>query len=122
MLNLRQKFGNYGERLAARHLKKNGYKIVCQNYRTRSGEIDIIAVEKDTLVFVEVKSRQTLTYGHPKYSITIRKQKQISNTALHYLKETDQYNVRARFDVVTVISTDKKTEIEIIKNAFELTQ
>ena len=121
MLNLRQKFGKFGEDLAVRHLKKAGYQILCRNYRTRFGEIDIIAKDADTIVFVEVKSRRTSTFGHPKYSITHKKQERISKTALNYLKENDQSNCRARFDVVTVNSADKKTDVEIIKNAFELT-
>ena len=120
MLNIRQKFGKFGENLAARHLKKLGYKIICKNYRTKLGEIDIIAKEEDTIVFVEVKSRRTSTFGSPKYSITKKKQQQISKTALYYLKETNQSNVSARFDVVTVSSVNKKHDIEVIKNAFEL--
>lgn len=120
MLNIRQKFGKFGENLAARHLKKQGYKIICKNYRTKLGEIDIIAKEDDTIVFIEVKSRRTSTFGHPKHSITLKKQQQISKTALYYLKSTKQSNVRARFDVVTVNSVNKKPDVEIIKNAFEL--
>ena len=120
MLNLRQQFGKSGEDLAVRYLKKNGYQVLCRNYRTRFGEIDIIAKDADTIVFVEVKSRRTLTYGHPKYSITQKKQERISKTALYYLKENEQSTSRARFDVVTINSADKKTDVEIIKNAFEL--
>jgi putative endonuclease len=120
MLNFRQKFGKFGETFAARHIKKLGYQIICRNYRTKLGEIDIIAKENDTIVFVEVKSRRTSTFGHPKYSITPKKQKQISKTALYYLKSTNQSNVRARFDVVTVISVNGKPNVEIFKNAFEL--
>ncbi|MGB9498483.1 MAG: YraN family protein [Dissulfuribacterales bacterium] len=120
MLSLRQKFGKFGENLAARHLKKLGYKIICKNYRTKLGEIDIIAKQDDTIVFVEVKSRRTSTFGSPKYSITLKKQQQISKTALYYLKKTNQSDVCARFDVVTVNSVNKKHDIEVIKNAFEL--
>ncbi len=120
MLNLRQVFGKFGEDLAVRYLKKKGYQVLCRNYRTRFGEIDIIAKDADTIVFVEVKSRRTSTFGHPKDSITHSKQKKISKTALYYLKTNDQSNCRARFDVVTVNSADKKIDVEIIKNAFEL--
>ena len=120
MLNLRQKFGKFGEDLAGRYLKKMGYQVICRNYRTRFGEIDIIAKDADTIVFVEVKSRRTSTFGHPKYSITHKKQERISKTALYYLKENNQSNCRARFDVVTINAADKKTDVEIIKNAFEL--
>ncbi len=120
MLNLRQKFGKFGEDLAARYLKKQGYQILCKNFRCRFGEIDIIAKDSDTVVFIEVKSRRTSTFGHPKFAITHEKQERISKTALYYLKKNDQSNCRARFDVVTVNSVDKKTDVEIIKNAFEL--
>ena len=120
VFNLRQKFGKFGEDLAVRHLKKNGYRVLCRNYRTRYGEIDIIAQDADTMVFVEVKSRRSLTYGPPKYAITFDKQERISKTALYYLKTSGQSNVRARFDVVTVTAAEQTSSVEIIKNAFEL--
>ena len=120
MLNLRQKFGKSGEDQAARYLKKNGYQVLCRNYRSRFGEIDIIARDAETIVFVEVKSRRTSSYGHPKYAITYAKQEKISKTALYYLKENGQSNSKARFDVVTITAANPKTSVEIIKNAFEL--
>ena len=119
MFNLRQKLGQFGEALAARHLKKLGYKIICVNYRTRLGEIDIIAKDQETIVFVEVKSRSTSAYGGPKHAVTPDKQKRISKNALFYLKSTDQINVKARFDVVTISSANRKAVVEVIKNAFE---
>jgi putative endonuclease len=120
MFNLKQKFGKMGEALAVKHLKKQGYEIVCVNYKTRLGEIDIIAKDKDTIVFVEVKSRSSSAYGSPKDAVTPDKQQRISKTALHYLKSTAQMNARARFDVVAVCSSNGKCEVEIIKNAFGL--
>lgn len=120
MLNIRQKFGKFGEDLAVRFLKNQGYKIICKNFQCRFGEIDIIARDKDTVVFIEVKSRRTATFGHPKFAVTKAKQEKISKTALHYLKMTDQSDCRARFDVVTVNAADRKTDVEIIKNAFDL--
>lgn len=120
MLNQRQKFGKASESVAVRHLKKNGYKILQQNYRTKLGEIDIIAKDKQTLVFVEVKARKSDHFGHPKWALTPKKQRKISMVALYYLKATKQQNVKARFDVVTVSSLPNKPRIEIIKNAFEL--
>lgn len=120
VLNLRQKFGKSGEELAARYLKRMGYQLLCRNYRSRFGEIDIIARDADTVVFVEVKSRKTSTYGHPKYAITYAKQEKISKTALYYLKSNGQSSSKARFDVVTISVANQKTSVEIIKNAFEL--
>jgi putative endonuclease len=120
MLNKRQKLGEQGEALAVRRLKKAGYKIIETNYRTRLGEIDIIAKDKDTIVFIEVKSRRSVHFGNPKQAVTLQKQKKISMVALYYLKLTDQSSAKARFDVVTVISNQDQPQVEIIKNAFEL--
>jgi len=116
----RQKLGQSGESIAAWYLKKCGYKIIEQNYRTPLGEIDIIAKEKKTIVFVEVKSRRSVRYGSPKWAVTPRKQRKISTVALQYLKMTRQMDARARFDVVAIISNRDEPQIEIVKNAFEL--
>ena len=120
MLNNRQQFGKESESLAVRYLRKNGYKILEQNYRNKIGEIDIIAKEKGTLVFVEVKARKTHVFGNPKWAVTPKKQRKISMVALYYLKATKQTHVKARFDVVALSSLEDNPQIEIIKNAFEL--
>jgi len=115
-----QKFGARGESLAAWYLKKNGYKIIEQNYRSHLGEIDIIAREKKTIVFVEVKARKSVRYGSPKWAVTSKKQRKISMVALYYLKATQQTDVKARFDVVAITDNRDEPRIEIVKNAFEL--
>ena len=120
MLNRRQQFGKKSESIAVRHLRKSGYRILEQNYRTKLGEIDIIAKDKETLVFVEVKARSSALFGNPKWAITPRKQKKISMVALYYLKATKQSNAKARFDVVAISSKKGNLKIETIKNAFEL--
>ncbi len=125
MLNKQQQFGRESESVAAGHLKKNGYKILEKSYYTKLGEIDIIAKENDTIVFVEVKARKSGRFGNPKYAVTFKKQRKISMVALYYLKSTGQSNAKARFDVVAINSAQsapgvKGMEIEIIKNAFEL--
>ena len=120
MQNKHQKFGEKSENLAVWYLKKNGYKILEQNYRNRMGEIDIIAKEKKTLVFVEVKSRRSIRYGSPKWAVTPKKQRKISMVALYYLKTTKQSDAKARFDVVAITSNRDEPRIEIVKNAFEL--
>ena len=120
MLNKRQQFGKESEALAVRHLKKNGYKILEQNYRNKVGEIDIIAKDNGVLVFVEVKARKTIYYGDPKWAVTPKKQRKISMVALYYLKTTKQTQVKARFDVVALSLAKDNPRIEIIKNAFEL--
>jgi len=120
MLNKNQKFGIKAEIFAAKLLRKRGYKIIKQNYRTKFGEIDIIAKEKDTIVFVEVKARSNENFGNPKLGVNKKKQKQISMVALYYLKTTNQSKAKARFDVVSFSLKTDTPKIEIIKNAFEL--
>ena len=120
MENERHKFGQKSEIIAARYLKQKGYKIITQNYRTKLGEIDIIAKEKDTIVFVEVKARRSWRFGTPKGALTPKKQRKISMVALCYLKANQQTRAKARFDVVTIHNPKDTLEIEIIRNAFEL--
>jgi putative endonuclease len=122
MPNLNQLFGKRSETDAVMHLKNLGYKILQTNYRNRLGEIDIIAKDRDTIAFVEVKARKSKTYGNPKWAITPKKQRKISMVALSYLKATRQIDAKARFDVVTVTlrSEDTTSTIDVIKNAFEL--
>jgi putative endonuclease len=120
MLNKYQKIGQKGEYIAARFLKKKGYKIITKNYHTKLGEIDIIAKDKDTIAFIEVKTRTSEKRGNPKSAVTLKKQQTISKVALHYLKETHQSEAKARFDVVAIQSSANNDAIELIKNAFEL--
>ncbi|MFW5635098.1 MAG: YraN family protein [Thermodesulfobacteriota bacterium] len=120
MLNQDQQFGQTSEAIAADYLQRNGYKILVRNYRTKLGEIDLIARDGDTLAFIEVKARRSARYGNPKYAVNRWKQKKISMAALTYLKSTKQMNVRARFDVLAILSTKHPPQIELIKNAFEL--
>lgn len=121
MLNRFQKFGQRSEKVAEKALKKEGYKILERNYRSPVGEIDIIARDDDTVVFVEVKARTNETYGNPKEAVSYFKQKKISRTAEYYLKEKKTLDVRARFDVVSIQSVQGNMSVEILKNAFEYT-
>ena len=120
MADKKQQFGKKGESLAVRHLERLGYRIIEQNYRTKLGEIDIIARDNDTIVFVEVKSRKTGRFGNPKWAVTLQKQRKISMVALQFLKKTRQNSARARFDVVSITRTRGTPRIELVKNAFEL--
>jgi len=119
-MSQRKAFGKAGEETAVRFLKKKGYKILEQNYTCPVGEIDVIARDRKTTVFVEVKTRRTLSYGSARLAITPRKQRKISMVALYYLKSNQQMRQRARFDVVTVQSSNGTLNIDLIKNAFEL--
>lgn len=120
MANPSQQFGKKGEDLAVRKLARNGYRIIAQNYSNAMGEIDIIARDGDTVVFVEVKARQSRRFGNAKLAITDRKKRKISMVALSYLKETGQMRSKARFDVVAIDQNDGETVVEVIKNAFGL--
>ena len=119
-MNQRQAFGKAGEDLAVRYLKKKGYKVLERNYTCPVGEIDIVARDGKTIVFVEVKTRRSLSYGSARLAITPHKQRKISMTALYYLKFNHQMRQDARFDVVTVFSTRDNKEIDLIRNAFDL--
>jgi putative endonuclease len=120
MLNRRQQYGEAGEALAARLLRRQGYRILETNYRTPIGEIDIIARERDTIVFVEVKARRSLHFGHPKTAVTAHKRRKLSMLALYYLKTTGQSGAKARFDVVAISAAPERPEVEIVRNAFDL--
>ncbi len=110
--------GDRGERAAARFLRRQGLRVLLRGYRTRSGEIDLIARDGDTLVFVEVKARRQ---GVPAEAVTLEKQRRITLAALHFLRKHRLLEVRSRFDVVAIVWPDdrRKPEIEHIRNAFE---
>jgi putative endonuclease len=109
-----------GESLAVVLLRNHHYKIIARNYRTRLGEIDIIAKDKDCICFIEVKTRSSYSRGLPVESISFSKQRQIARVALGYLKEHRLLNQKARFDVVSVDYNQVEPKVELLKNAFEL--
>ncbi len=110
--------GNYGEEEAAKFLKKNKYKIIEKNYSCKFGEIDIIAKDKNILVFVEVKSRTNEKYGAPALAVNYYKQKNIIKTAKYYIMKNKLQNEFCRFDVVEVLLENADNNIRLIKNAF----
>jgi putative endonuclease len=116
----KKELGKKGEGKALRFLKKRGYRIIEKNYVCKMGEMDIIAKEKDTLVFIEVKTRTSTMFGPPQLAVNSSKQRQLSKVALNYLKEKQLEDVKARFDVVAILLEQKGEEIELIKDAFEL--
>jgi putative endonuclease len=116
----KKELGKKGEEVAVRFLKKSGYHIIQRNYACRMGEMDVIAKEKDTLVFVEVKTRTSTLFGSPQLAVNISKQKQISKVALNFLKEKHLEDVKARFDVVAILLGPKGEQIELIRDAFDL--
>ena len=108
--------GNYGENLAAEYLRDIGYRIVSRNYNTQVGEIDIIALDKDYLVFIEVKSRNSTKYGYPHEAVDYIKKGRIIDTALYYIAQNNIVNRQIRFDIVEVFLSSEK--IKLYKNAF----
>lgn len=114
----RQAVGKFGEDLVCRHLKKNGYRILERNFRTRFGEIDIIAAKKGHTAFVEVKTRNTDDYGAPAESVGVRKQRSIILAAQAYITQTGHARDVFSFDVAEVFLKESKPTIHYIENAF----
>ena len=120
MTQERLSLGKIGEEMAVTQLKAMKYQILERNYRCPLGEMDIIAQEKGSLVFVEVKTRATKEFGGPAAAVHERKQRQLSRIALLYLNQMKIREVPARFDVVAVDLSGSKPKIEVIRNAFDL--
>jgi putative endonuclease len=117
----RQTLGHGGEEMAAAYLQAAGYRILARNYRTRLGEIDIVARDGDILVFVEVKVRRSPSFGSAKAAVTAAKRRRLSKLALQYLKSpAGRRYSKARFDVVAVDRQAPEQRIELVQNAFEL--
>lgn len=113
-----QQTGNYGEDLACEYLKKQGYKILERNYRIRGGEIDIVAMDGNTLVFVEVKARWSHEYGPPSESMTPWKIKYLVKTAQFYVLKIGWGDKEYRLDFVSIdfVENRENPKIELIKN------
>ena len=111
------KIGAYGEALAAEYLKALGYNIIKRNYRYRKSEIDIIAWESETLVFLEVKSRSSEKYGCGAEAVNARKQKMLVSGAYGFCSKNSLFECKMRFDVLEVDLTLNKV-VRHIENAF----
>lgn len=115
--NFYKKFlGRIGENKATNYLKKNGYKILEKNFKTHLGEIDIIAEDGDTLVFVEVKTRTDDSFGAPSEAVDKRKQAKYYKVAEEYIIRHKRTENICRFDVVEI----ENEQINIIKDAFSM--
>ena len=115
----RRDTGILGEKLAKDFLKKRGYHIRETNYRCPEGEIDIVARDKDYLVFVEVRTKTSLEFGSPEESITLTKRERLKATAFHYQQTHNNLPQLWRIDVIAVELNQKGelSRIELIKNA-----
>ncbi len=109
--------GDSGERIAEEYLKKRGYVILCKNFRTELGEIDLIASKDEYLVFVEVKARRGSGFGLPSESVTLSKQRKICMVASQYIKRNMYFGAAVRFDVIEVYLDTG--EVNHIENAFD---
>jgi putative endonuclease len=116
----KKSLGKLGEDAAARFLKGNGYTILARGLDSRLGELDLVAVDGRTVVFVEVKTRRTGDAGHPAEAIDPRKQQRMTQAALAYLKAHGLLQHAARFDVVAITWPENARcpAIEHYKNAF----
>ena len=121
MTDNRKRLGETAEAFAANYLKAKGYRILAQNYRCRHGEIDIVALDKFTLVFIEVRAKRSLDFGLPQESVGHRKQKKLREVARYYLATERDKGSICRFDVVAVlydVENQKVQKLEHIENAF----
>jgi putative endonuclease len=110
--------GKEGEDIAIKTLKQNGYRILQRNYRNLFGEIDIIAEEDGYLVFVEVKRRNSSTFGGSLTAIDERKKRHIIRSAMFYLKDNKCFQRKIRFDVVGI----DLDQVKVVKHAFIMEQ
>ena len=119
MSRARVAFGNFGEDLACRELETRGYEILARRYRRRGGEIDIIARDGRTTVFIEVKAREGRDFGEPVEAVTPWKRRRISRIALEYLARHHLDESPCRFDVVAVHLESDRPVVSVYQNAFD---
>lgn len=112
--------GDLGERLAVKYLTRSGYRILVRKYRCKFGEIDIVAQDKDALVFVEVRSKSSSEFGFPYETINFMKRERLKKVALAFQKRFNLFNYNLRFDCVSILFDDdgSVTKMELFKDAF----
>jgi archaeal holliday junction resolvase (hjc) len=114
-IHIKRDFGNTGENLATDYLEKQGYTILERNFYCKQGEIDIIAKDKNEIVFIEVKSRSNKLFGIPSEAVTKQKIKHLFRTARYFLYKNKMINEYIRFDVVEILIKSGKFNINHIK-------
>ena len=115
---MRKELGNKGEDIAARYLEEQGYKILKRNFRSRYGEIDIICSLAQSIIFVEVKTRTSTSFGFPEEAITKTKREHIRKVALEYLAAQSQPFNKIRFDVIGIRIEKNEPHINHLEAAF----
>ncbi|HTM09795.1 MAG TPA: YraN family protein [Verrucomicrobiae bacterium] len=116
----RQILGRDGEQIAEKYLAKKGYRLVERNYRCPMGELDLIALDRRVIVFIEVKTRVDQSFGPPLESVHPRKQQKMIGAAQYFLSQHKLHDREARFDVVGISFDGDAPVIEHIENAFEV--
>ena len=119
----RKLLGDRGERAAVKFLERLGYRMIAKQYRNSFGEVDIIAQDGPTTVFVEVKTRTSTEDGQPFEAVDRRKQEKITRIALAWLKQYNRLEQPARFDVVSIVwpENSREPQVQHFQNAFEAT-
>ncbi|MDZ4743624.1 MAG: YraN family protein [Verrucomicrobiota bacterium] len=115
--------GDFGEEMAAYYLRKyHRYKILARQWEAEHGEIDLLARDRDTLVFVEVKTRASEDFGRAAAAVNAQKRRNLSRAALEYLRRLNKKDIYFRFDIVEVVKVEapETYECRLIQNAFEL--
>jgi putative endonuclease len=110
--------GRRGEEIAARHLRRCGYRILERNYRAAGAEIDLVATERSTLVFVEVKTRSSAAFGAPAEAVDERKAARIHRAAGIYLRRVHAAERPVRFDIVAIVGAGRACRLELLRDAF----
>jgi putative endonuclease len=116
----RKRVGREGEDKGVGYLREKGWTILERNYRAERGEIDIVALDGDVLVFVEVKTKRHNSFGEPESWVDQRKQMQIGKVAQAYIQQHNIYDKDCRFDVIGIVNCGQNIEIRHIKDAFWL--
>jgi putative endonuclease len=114
--------GKAGERLAVRALKRAGYRVLATNWRTRGGEIDIVAEQNGTIVFVEVKTRRSDSFAAPELAVNSKKRRKLARAAWRFLERNSATERDCRFDIVSILNEPEsgRPKVEIIPNAFQV--
>ena len=114
----RQALGKWGEARAVAELERRGYAVLRRRYRTRHGEIDIVARDGDTIVFVEVKVKETAEFGTAADAVTARKQRRLVSMAIDYMARNRLANQPCRFDVVAIDGAGDEAAVTVYRGAF----
>ena len=110
--------GQRGEEIAARHLRRCGYRVLERNFAVAGAEIDLIALDHETYVFVEVKARSSTIFGVPAEAVDARKALRIRRAATLYLRRNHAEESPVRFDIVAIVGAGRASRVELLKDAF----